>query len=46
MTRFVGGFLALAFNLSLIIAVIYLYISQEYYNKENYYVWVVSFYGS
>ena len=42
--RIFGNLLALAFNVAIIIAVIDIYVSEQYYNEDNKYVWVVCFF--
>lgn len=44
--RLFVGFIAFALNLGIIVAVIALFIKEGYYNQDNNYVWVVSFFGS
>lgn len=44
--RLIVGLLAFTLNMGIIVGVIALFIKEGYYNQDNNYIWVVSFFGS
>ena len=46
LNRILGGLFILILNGGIIIAVLYTFIKEGYYNVDNYHIWVLSFFGS
>ena len=45
-SRTLSNILLLLVNVALLAAVLYFYIRDGYYNLDNYYIWIVAFFGS